>query len=280
MARSARWARIPEQVICDARVSDSDLRVYAALALALHGRGYAPVSHSLVAQLSRRSVRTVQRCLARLVVAGYVLDLGSEPGAAHEYSLVEFPDARMPGVPDPGHSSVVGFGHSSVVPLGQAGDVPPGHSSVVPSPDSLRETTTHDTALSYPLGHSSVRTLGHSSVRPYIEKRSKRDLSDHNPGDADPDKDSVEDSSGDTPETPFPSLAEVQVIHWADICALVPAQWLRSDRHLKQLVQTLEDDAIRDPAHPWHGSMLVRSPETIGGWRILPDPDYLLPSPP
>lgn len=264
MARSARWARIPEQVLADGRITDVDLRVYAALAVSLHGRGYAPVPYSTLAQLSHHAVSTVRRSIARLVERGYVEALGGDPGAANEYALATFEDARMPGIVDPARNSEQTPVHLEEQTPARNGEQTPARNSEQTSGNRPEELLTLSTAASNPPARSCGQTPVHSCEQP--SKRRDQDQI-------------LEDSSGDTPETPVP-LANVQVIRWADICALVPAQWLRSDRHLKQLVQTLEDDAVRDPSHPWHGSMLVRSPETIGGWRILPDPDYLLPSPP
>jgi hypothetical protein len=35
---------------------------------------------------------------------------------------------------------------------------------------------------------------------------------------------------------------------------------------------------IRDPEHRLFGTRLVQSPETIGGWKIEPDPAYWSPT--
>lgn len=259
-ARSARWARIPEQVIRDGLVSDSDYRVYSALALLLHGRGYAAVSHESIAQLAARSVSTVQRSLRHLVAAGYVVDLGGEPGTAKEWQLVTFEDARLPGVPDApnlGHSSDRTLGHPDDVPSGHLGDIPLGHSSDRGSENPVSAGDTPVTALTRGVGHLGDRTLGHLGdvhIREEI-------------------KDPIEAFSGETPEPPIPAKPPA-VIPWAMLSDLLPAQWLRGDAGLRSLSETFESEVIRDPEHPWYGSRLIRSPETIGGWKVEQDPEY------
>lgn len=264
-ARSARWARIPEQVIRDGLVSDSDFRVYAALALLLHGRGYAAISHESIAQLAFRSVSTVQRSLRKLAAAGYVVDLGGEPGAAKEWQLSAFEDARLPGVPHPatlGHSSDRTPGHPDDSPSGHLGDIPSGHSSDRGTENPASVGPTPVTSLTGEVGHLGARTLGHLGDVDLREENKKR---------------SLDASSGETPEPPIPARPPA-VISWAMLSEMLPARWLRGDAGLRSLSETFEREVLRNPGHPWFGSQLLRSPETIGGWQVAPDPDFWSPS--
>ncbi|GIW17452.1 MAG: hypothetical protein KatS3mg064_0609 [Tepidiforma sp.] len=84
--------------------------------------------------------------------------------------------------------------------------------------------------------------------------------------------------SGDTPDTPvslddLPPLSQVDTIPWAILReGLVPDGWLRDPTIRRTLNVLLNERVAADPSHPWYGCALVRSPHTLGGWRIIPDP--------
>lgn len=87
--------------------------------------------------------------------------------------------------------------------------------------------------------------------------------------------------SGDTPDTPvslddlddLPPLSQVDTIPWAILRdGLVPDDWLRDPTIRRTLDVLLDQRVAADPSHPWYGCALVRSPHTLGGWRIIPDP--------
>lgn len=82
------WAKVPRAVISDRRLLDPDVRVYAALVLAVHGRESYAVSQARLAKMVGKSSRRVRDALDRLEAAGYIIS-GGEPGHQLTYTLCD-----------------------------------------------------------------------------------------------------------------------------------------------------------------------------------------------
>lgn len=279
------FAIIPQEVLAavrDDRISTRDLAVFAAIAAECGGFDSCIASQPQFARAIGFHRNMVHESVKSLIAAGLLF---TEPGAGRAlryYPLRTAPRGVLNSTPtsakqhlDKGYTPQEGgkqhpqqgyTGIEGMTALPEVQQMHPQQCYIAPP----------QVPLSTPSSELSIRD------QEYEEIEHRENIIAGGNG----EDDLFEDSSGDTPDTPTLSGAlfaafgdrAPDAIPWKLIREFVPVSWTRQDKELADRIKLFEDDVIHNPDHPWFGAMLLRSPETIGGWKIVPDLDYWQPS--
>lgn len=259
------YSLVPRPVrlaLASRRITPAALAVYVAIAEECGGRDSCVLTQPLIGQAVGIGRQAVAAQIRALVAAG-LLTVEASGRAARYWPI-------RPGDMSPRHD-VTGI---STVPYRHPNATLPASQHDTSVPDGSNEgymSRQHDMSPDIP----ARQPIGNvASTLPSYREREDQEVAGSDITLESQDEEFFPSGfSGETPEPPIPARPPA-VIPWAMLSDILPAQWLRADAGLRSIAQSIELAVIRNPDHPWFGSRLLRSPETIGGWKWEPDPEY------